>query len=596
MSRFTRLDFSVTLQPRVAVLAFVVALAITGFHVATIRGVAGAAETAPSARSAPDDSVLAIFDGGSVYPSEFVRAWSGALPIERPSGDPIPARLEYLLRIVDRKLLAREAMSRPFTMVPAETLEYLRAWDLLMQNALLRHLLAEEPPPDPQDLELFRRQNREFAEIRFITFPDFATAQAWRLRLTSGTPMSALDRALAVGGPNAPTADSARFVAAEGIPDTLARIIWRMRPGQVSETLNTGGHPTVIHVSKFMRRISPVELDDPVEVERTFQSKRLSQLRERYRLQVKSELVVRYEDPAMEFLLAKHRELPERSTYDSLSGTPVFRAMLPLPQIDPADTSQVLAFLQGRPLTIGGYMDFWSRQSSLSRPEVRDRAALEAAVDRPLLAPEFVRRARRLGLARDSVVVAELAQLRENFALDHYYREVIQPAIPMDDASIRRYYDQNRVRYDDRASIEAHILMVERESQADSLLARVRAGEKFEDLARTYSMHGETGAAGGQTGEVLRGSNPNVGLEDAMFATAVGQLGGPELTPSGWVIWRIDRSYPGLKRTYELAKDWAARDYQIVEGERILNERLAELRAQAHAHVFEDRMTARLGD
>ncbi|MGH7724648.1 MAG: peptidylprolyl isomerase [Candidatus Eiseniibacteriota bacterium] len=560
--------------------------------------VAGASPVgaASAARPAPDDSVLAIFDGGSVYPSEFARAWGGTLPVQRPEGDPIPARLEFLTRIVDRKLLAREALARPFTMTAAETLDYLRTVDLQLQNALLRHLEAQEPPPAPQDLDLIRRQNGELAEIRFVTFPDSASARAWRVRLASGTPIAALDRAIAAGGPKAPTADSMRFVAAEAIPDTLARIIWRMRPGQLSEVYSFAGHSTAIQVRRFQVRIAPIDVDDTVELERVFRSKRLAELRERYRAQVKSEIVVRYEEPAMELLLARHLEIPPRTSTDSLSGIPTFRATIPLPRFDPADTSRVLAFLQGRPMTIGGYLDFWGYQPGLSRPEVRNRAALEAAVDRPLLAPELVRRARKMGLERDSVVVATLARRRESFALDHYYRDEIQAKVPMDEARIRAFYEKDRERYDDKPTIEAHILMVDRKPLADSLLARIRAGEKFEDLAREYSMHGETGAEGGRAGTIVRGTNPNAGLEDAMFATASGQLGGPERTPEGWVIWRIDRSYPGIKRTFDLARDWAVRDYRIVEGERILNENLARLRDGAHVQVFADRITPYLGD
>jgi hypothetical protein len=583
---------------RIGLFAFLLCLPALAAAAASVGAAPGRApvEAASAARPAPDDSVLAIFDGGSVYPSEFARAWGGTLPVERPEGDPIPARLEFLTRIVDRKLLAREALAHPFTMTEAETLDYLRAVDLQLQNALLRHLEAQEPPPAPQDLDLIRRQNRELAEVRFVTFPDSASARSWRVRLASGTPISALDRAIEVGGPNAPTADSARFVAAEGIPDTLARIIWRMRPGQLSEVQSFAGHPTAIEVRRFQVRIAPIDVDNPLELERAFRSKRLAELRERYRAQVKSEIVVRYEEPAMEFLLAKHLEVPPRASTDSLSGVPTFRASIPLPRIDPADTSRVLAFLQGRPMTIGRYLDFWGYQPGLSRPEVRSRAALEAAVDRPLLAPELVRRARSMGLERDSVFVSALARRREGFALDHYYRDEIQTKINMDEARIRAFYERDRERYDDKPSIEAHILMVDRKPLADSLLARIRAGEKFEDLARAHSMHGETGAAGGRAGTIIRGTNPNAGLEDAMFATPSGQLGGPELTPEGWIIWRIDRSYPGLKRTFDLARDWVVRDYRIVEGERILKEILAQLRESAHVQLFADRITPYLGD
>ena len=51
------------------------------------------------------------------------------------------------------------------------------------------------------------------------------------------------------------------------------------------------------------------------------------------------------------------------------------------------------------------------------------------------------------------------------------------------------------------------------------------AGLKNDDVI--VSIDGNTGQNGGQTA-VARGKNPNVGLEDAMFATPVGALGGPE--------------------------------------------------------------------
>lgn len=548
------------------------------------------------AATAPDDSVLAVFEGGTVYPSEFARSWGILDPPSRPPGTPVQSRIEWLGRIVDRKLLAKEALSRPFTMTHEETLSYLRARDAYLQNELFQHILAEAPPAAPQDLDLFRRQNRELAEIRFIMFPDFASARSWRLRLNAGTPIAALDQAIAKGGSTAPKADSTRFVAAETIPDTLARIIWRMRPGQLSEILDLADHPTAIHVLRFEHRISPVNTDDPAAVAEAFNAKRITYVRESYREQLKRELVVRYEDDAMELLLARHRALPRRSGVDSLSGLPTMRATLPVPRVDPADTSRVLAILQGRPLSIGTYLAFWTRQSALARPEVLDRPALEAAVDRVLFGPELVRRAQRMGLANDSSVVASLGQIREGIALDHYYSEVIQSRIPMDESRIRAYYDKSRERYDDRPTVDAHILMVNRKSEADSLLARMRAGEKFEDLARLYSMHGESAVNGGNMGQVVRGTNPNAGLEDAMFATPVGQIGGPEQTPDGFVLWRIDRASPALKRTYELARDWVVRDYRTAESERILKEQLVELRRQANVRVFDERVTATLGN
>ena len=108
-------------------------------------------------------------------------------------------------------------------------------------------------------------------------------------------------------------------------------------------------------------------------------------------------------------------------------------------------------------------------------------------------------------------------------------------------------------------------------------------------------MDGSTAAEGGKVGVQYRGTQENAGLEDAMFATPIGGLGGPERTPQGWVIWRIDASTPALKRSYEAAKTMIERDYRTLESDRILRERLDALRSAAHVRIFEDRVTLDLG-
>ena len=42
-------------------------------------------------------------------------------------------------------------------------------------------------------------------------------------------------------------------------------------------------------------------------------------------------------------------------------------------------------------------------------------------------------------------------------------------------------------------------------------------------------------------------------------------------------------------------REWVDRDYRILEGERVLEERLAELRKKAKAKIFAERVTRDLG-
>jgi hypothetical protein len=560
---------------------------------------AAVASAAPAgAATAPDDSVLATFDGGSVYPAEFARTWGRLLPNERPTGDPVDAREQVVRQIVDRKLLAREARKHPFERTHEEEEYARRLKESYLQTALLEHLLDQQPPPRPEDLQTFIRQNKELAQIRFIQFADMASARAWRQRLLTGTPISALDAAIRQGGDKAPKADSARYVAAESIPDTLALVIWSMRPGEVSDIHVFGGVPVAIHVLSFSPRPSPITLSDEAAVHDAFQAKRLERVRQRYRFDVVKDIGRRFDGPNMAFLLDRHlKTVPPRNSVDSLTGMPTIRPLLPLPQVDTADRSRILARTNRDSLSIADYLDYWTRVAAQSRPDVRDMDVLEAAVDRVVLEPELVRRALALGLDRDSTLLAEMARQDELFALEHFYSDQVVGQVVLDPKKMRAYFDSQPGHYDDLEAIDVHMILVDRRSLADSIATRLRIGASFEALARQYSMHAESAEQGGNLGRVVRGQNAagNVGLEDAMFQTPVGQIGGPESTPSGFVVWRVDARHPAVKRSYEDAATMVERDWRIVESERMLNQLLDRLRREAHVQVYRDHIAPDLG-
>jgi hypothetical protein len=557
----------------------------------------GAAQAAPGpvpASTTVPDSALAVYDGGTVFPREFTRAWWALSPDQYPPGDGLKSRITFLAQIVDRKLLEREVKRRHYALTDAETQDIAHTRDVLIQNALFDEIMRDVPEPTPAELEAFKRQQLTLAEVRIVTFADLEKARSWRQRLATGTPVSSLDAAIKREGPALAVADTFRYVAAEQIPDTVASVIWAMRPGQASEVHTFGGEPAIILVRSFAPRPSRVR-DEPSALRMEYQRRLYNRARERYRVELATRLQRTFDDEAMNLLLRAHLQLPPRNDVDTLTGTPMMRANIQLPAIAPADTGRVLARSRDGVVTIGGYLTYWDRVQPYARPEVRERASLEGAVDRIALSGEILRLGLERKLDQNPAIVEQVEHRRTGFEVDHYFHDEIESKVKVTDAALRSFWAKDPDHYNDRASLESHIILLDRKSQADSLLAQIRNGASFSELARTYSMDGRTGAQGGQVGRQYRGTQENVGLEDAMFATPIGGLGGPEKTPQGWVIWRIDTATAGVKRTFEQARDMVERDYRILEADRILKEKLAALRQAAHVKIFEDRVTLDLG-
>ena len=558
---------------------------------------------APSARAAAParisgaavpDSALAAFDGGFVFPREFTRAWWALSPDQYPPGDGVKSRVTFVSQIVDRKMIEREVKKRHYVLTAVEDQEIARTRASLIQNALFDEVIRNIPEPTPQEIETYMHQQSSLAEIRFVTFADWDKARSWRQRIITGTPLSALDAMIARDGAAFATADTFRLVAAEQIPDTLATVIWRMRPGQASEVHSFAGQPTIILVRKFSPRPLTVK-NEPGALKIAMMRKRYDFARQRYRADLAAELDRTFDEEGVNMLLRAHLLLPPRSDVDTLSGTPVMRPNIPLPPIAAADTGHAVARIKGRVITIGEYLVYWGRVQPYARPEVRERASVEAAIDRVAMSDEILRVGIARGLDKQPALVEQVEHMRTGFELDHFFHDEVESKVRVTDAALRKYWAKDPEHYNERASIESHIILLERRGQADSLLAQLHNGASFSAMAQANSMDGATAAQGGKVGVQYRGTQENVGLEDAMFATPIGSLGGPEKTQQGWVIWRVDASTPALKRSYEAAKTMIERDYRTLESDRILRERLDALRSAAHVRIFEDRVTLDLG-
>jgi parvulin-like peptidyl-prolyl isomerase len=75
-------------------------------------------------------------------------------------------------------------------------------------------------------------------------------------------------------------------------------------------------------------------------------------------------------------------------------------------------------------------------------------------------------------------------------------------------------------------------------AQAEAILARARAGEKFQDLARDWSDDEQTKARGGNLGTISRGKMPKE-FDDAAWAARAGEIVGPVRTRLGWHVIQV---------------------------------------------------------
>ena len=122
----------------------------------------------------------------------------------------------------------------------------------------------------------------------------------------------------------------------------------------------------------------------------------------------------------------------------------------------------------------------------------------------------------------------------------------VASSIEVSENELLEYYELNKDMYEQDEQRQArHILVLfnddegAAEAKANDLLARINAGESFDELARENSDDGGTAEQGGDLGTLTQTQLPGA-LGDAIFAMNEGEVRGPVKTDFGFHVVRLD--------------------------------------------------------
>ena len=157
--------------------------------------------------------------------------------------------------------------------------------------------------------------------------------------------------------------------------------------------------------------------------------------------------------------------------------------------------------------------------------------------------------------------------------------------IEVNDEILEAFYEQEQFRYQtDEDRRPRHILIgsieenPEAEARAMDVLARLDAGEAFEDLAAELSEDPGTSGQGGDLGWLSRGTGA---FQDAVFDMELDEVRGPVKSEFGYHIIRLDEIRAGEIRTFEAVRDELEVEYRDVRAEELFFDAAQELDALA---------------
>jgi peptidyl-prolyl cis-trans isomerase C len=189
-----------------------------------------------------------------------------------------------------------------------------------------------------------------------------------------------------------------------------------------------------------------------------------------------------------------------------------------------------------------------------------DSPQLRDAIKKDLIAREvMMQEAVKQGYEKDASVKQQLENARQTIVINALVHDYLTKN-PIKDADIKSEYDRFKAQAGDKEYHVRHIL-VETEPEAKAIIAKLKAGAKFEDLAKGSKDQGSA-ANGGDLDWATPSSFPKV-FSDAFVGLKKGGITEtPVQTPNGFHVIKLDDTRPAKLPALEEVKPQIAEALQ----------------------------------
>lgn len=230
--------------------------------------------------------------------------------------------------------------------------------------------------------------------------------------------------------------------------------------------------------------------------------------------------------------------------------------------------AQNVATVNGKGIPASKVEQIVKQEVAQSQGRLTDSPQLREQIKKALIAREvMVQEADKQGFGSKADVKAALENARQSIIINAMIADWVKKN-PVSDAMIKAEYDKAKAQMGDKEYHARHIL-VPTEQEAKDLIAKIKAGSKFEDLAKANSKDGS--AANGGDLDWASPANYVPEFSNAMVALKKGEVtAAPVKSQFGYHIIKLEDTRAAKFPTLEEAKP------QITQG--IQQRRLQEYR------------------
>ena len=200
-------------------------------------------------------------------------------------------------------------------------------------------------------------------------------------------------------------------------------------------------------------------------------------------------------------------------------------------------TGQVLAEVNGSVITTDDFKKEVDNLPPYLKPMTESVEGKKEMVETMVIRELILQQAKKDGIDTSKAVADKLEDLKKRIIVDAFLKKKVEEQANLSDADLQKFYDQNKEKFRTGAQIRASHILVKEEKKAQEILAQLKGGTPFDELAKKNSVDA-AGAKGGDLGWFAKGSMiPD--FEKVAFSLKEGETSGIVKTKYGFHIIKL---------------------------------------------------------
>lgn len=213
----------------------------------------------------------------------------------------------------------------------------------------------------------------------------------------------------------------------------------------------------------------------------------------------------------------------------------------------------VLAEVGGTTITVDSFNKEMENLPPYLKPMTETADGKKEMLETMIIRELILQEASKDGIENTPAVKEKLDELKKRLVVEAYLKKKVEEQAKVSDEDLKKFYDQNKDKFKTGDQVKASHILLKAEKEAKDVLAQVKAGGNFEELAKKFSTDGAA-SKGGDLGWFSKGSMiPE--FEKVAFTMKEGQISDVVKTKFGFHIIKLTGKRAAGERTFEDVKE-----------------------------------------